>query len=64
MTGSRAVTACTAAIDEAGTVIGARAAFSVAAMEAGLSFDLFADQMAFLELQVARATAAYVRSEN
>lgn len=57
----RAVAACEAAIHEGASLIGARASLSVAAMEAGARFDLFDDQMAFLEFQVAAATVADVR---
>jgi hypothetical protein len=59
---ARALAACDAVAAGQGAPIAARAAFTVAAMEAGLAFELFDDRLAFLDFQVAHATEEDVRS--
>jgi len=57
----RAIAACDAAAAGQGSIIAARAAFTVAVMEAGFAFELFDDRLSFLDFQVAHATEEDVR---
>lgn len=58
---ARALTVCDAVSDAQGSIIAARAAFTVAAMEAGLAFELFDDRLSFMDFQVAFATEEDVK---
>ena len=57
----RAVSSCEAFLAGDGTMLGARAAFAVAAMEAGMQFELYDDLLTFTEARVACVAADEVR---
>jgi hypothetical protein len=59
----RAIANCEALLAGPGSVEAARASFVVAAMEAGLQFEVHEDEFEFLELQVAMVAEDMARSE-
>jgi hypothetical protein len=59
----RALKACQAYRENDGSMLAARAGLCVAAMEAGLAFETFPDQIAFLEAEIAAVTSMEVREE-
>jgi hypothetical protein len=59
----RAIANCEALLSGAGAIEAARASLVVAAMEAGLEFEVHKDEFEFLELQVAMVAEDMARSE-
>jgi len=60
----RAFHACAALIDGTGSSAAARATFCVAAMEAGIAFELFSDAMALMEFDIAALARDAIRDSD
>jgi hypothetical protein len=60
----RAIANCEALLSGLGSVEAARASFVVAAMEAGLQFEVHEDEFEFLELQVAMVAESIALAED
>lgn len=59
----RALANCEAAMAGHGSAVAARTAFVVAAMEAGLPFELHKDEFGFLESEIAAAAENFARGK-
>lgn len=59
----RALANCEAAVAGHGSAVAARTAFVVAAMEAGLPFELHKDEFGFLEQEIAAAAENFARRQ-
>jgi hypothetical protein len=60
---ARALKSCRAFVEGDGTAVGAKSTFAVAAMEAGIPFELFDDYVTFAATQVALAAEQDIRAK-